>query len=85
MWQGKRDPSGSVGGAPAPASTAQRAGGQPAEWLGSNFLSANEAALAAWEALPKRYKERGLKQIELDIIELGGAPNYEKKKKVVAA
>ena len=35
-------------------------------------------------ALPARYKKKGLKAADLAIIELGGASNYESKKKARA-
>jgi hypothetical protein len=87
--QGKRDPAGSVGGASAahPA-THQHQGNQVAHVEGLDFLAANEAAAQAWDALPEFYRRarRGvLKPAELDVIELGGAPNYEPKKKKTAA
>jgi len=81
---GKRDAAGSVGG--APSASHQHQGNQVSyDISGGDFLAANEAAAAAYDALPQRYKRRQLKVQELDIIELGGAPNYEPKKKKAAA
>jgi hypothetical protein len=89
VQQGKRDPAGSVGGASAAhAATHQHQGNQVAHVEGLDFLAANEAAAQAWDALPEFYRRarRGvLKPAELDVIELGGAPNYEPKKKKTAA
>ena len=81
--QGKRDASGSVGGSRTGA-THQHQGNQPAPVSSADFLAANEAAAAAWDQLPARYKTRRLKAQQLDVIELGGAENYESKKKAKA-
>lgn len=81
---GKRDASGAVGGH---RGGHQHQGNQPAPQSQAgdvDFLSANEAAAAAWEALPARYKKKPLKEAQLYVIELGGASNYESKKKVKA-
>jgi 2-oxoglutarate dehydrogenase E2 component (dihydrolipoamide succinyltransferase) len=70
----------------AASSGHQHQGNQPAPaQSGGDFLTANEAAAAAWEALPDRYKRKALKEAQLTLIELGGAPNYESKKKTRAA
>ena len=81
LWvcsQGKRDPSGSRGphsdSSPSAAALA----------MGLDFLAANEQAWAAMQALPARYRKKQLKPAQLDIIELGGAQNYEAKKKARA-
>lgn len=78
VCQGKRDPSGSRGphsdSSPSAAALA----------LGLDFLAANEQAWAAMQALPARYKKKQLKAAILDEIELGGAQNYESKKKARA-
>lgn len=50
----------------------------------ADFVAANEAAFAAWDALPARYKKKGLKEAQLAMIELGGALDYEPKKKARA-
>lgn len=77
---GKRD---AAGGAHGHAHRVghQHQGNQTVEIVGADFLTANEAAAAAWDALPARYKRKPLKEAQLVQIELGGAPNYESKKK----
>lgn len=79
---GKRDASGSAGSHRAGH---QHQGNQVSVTTSDvDFLTANEAAAAAWDALPARYKKKPVKEIDLTLIEMGGAANYESKKKARA-
>lgn len=65
---------------PAPA-TAATQNNQTAPVAAGDFMGDNERAAKAWEELPMRYKRSALKEMQLAMIELGGAPDYEPKKK----
>jgi hypothetical protein len=75
---GKRDPP-AVAAAAAPA--AKAAAPVEVQYGAGTFTEANDAAIAAYDALPARYKKKPMKEALLTMIELGGAANYESKKK----